>query len=418
LITIKPFKALRPKKELYSSIVSLPYDVQTYNEVKAEIVKNNLSLYKIIRSEVEFDDHVDQYSNQVYLKAKTNFLNYISKEYLVQDQEPYFYVYKLIKENYQQVGFVGLTSALDYENGLIKKHEKTRPDKENDRIRHIETINAQTGLVFLTYRSDDFLNKILLDIQQSPPEVNFITDDNVNHIFWVVKNAEIINKIIEGFKNIPSLYISDGHHRAAAAYSVAKKYNPDLGKSSIEKESDYIMSIIFPHDSLNILPYNRAVRDLNGKTSAEFMQKLKENFIIETISPNEKDGGFCPKFQKQIGMYLNNQWYLLKGKENIIKSNDIIASLDVSILQDFILGPILGIENPRTDKRIEFIGGIRGTSILKQMVDSKEFTVTFSMFPTTIEQLMSVADTGKQMPPKSTWFEPKPRSGMAIHLLD
>ncbi|MCK4795931.1 MAG: DUF1015 domain-containing protein [Spirochaetes bacterium] len=413
MIHIKPFKALRPKKDLYPAIVSLPYDVMTIKEMKQIILKQQLSFLRIIRSEVDFDDDVNPYSEEVYNKAKENLCDFIKKGYLVQDDVPCFYIYRQKKGDFQQIGFVGTVSVLDYEKGIIKKHEKTRTVKENDRIHHIETLNAQTGFVFLKYRSESCLDRILEETQSSVPEVDFVTEDNITHTLWVIKEPQVINNIIEGFKKIPCLYIADGHHRAAASLAVSKKNS----NSSIEKESDYFLSIIFPHSKLQVFAYNRAVKDLYDNTYEEFIDKVKNNFSVEKVDSNNKNGGYKPEAPKQIGMYLNGQWYLLKAKDSII-NNDSVFSLDVSLLQNYILNQILGVKDPKINKRINFIGGIRGTGVLKEMVDSKKYAVAFSMYPTSINQLMAVSDDNKLMPPKSTWFEPKPRSGIAIHLLD
>lgn len=417
MINIKPFKALRPKKELYSSIVSLPYDVLTDDECREITLKNPLSFLNIIRSEVNFNKDIDPYSDVVYEKAKSNLDMFIKKGYLIQDEKPYLYVYRLKKDNISQIGFISAVSANDYDKGLIKKHEETRIDKVNDRIKHIDTVNAHTGFVFLTYRSKEELNKILDDIQKTDVEVDFTTDDNVTHTLWVIRDDKLINKIVEEFKKISCLYIADGHHRSVAASSIAKKRQGNNKENIKERESNYFLSIIFPHNCLNILSYNRAIKDLNGMSIEEFLKKIENNFIIKKESPNYDNDGFKPDSTKKIGMYLDGQWYLLIPKNNIIEQ-DPVSSLDVSILQKYIIDPILNIRDLRKDKRIDFIGGIRGTSFLKKIVDSGEYKVSFSIYPTSIEQLMEVADAGELMPPKSTWFEPKPRSGLAIHLLD
>ncbi len=417
MINIKPFKALRPKKELYSSIVSLPYDVLNHKECKSITEKNPLSFLRIIRSEVDFNDNIDPYSDIVYEKAKKNFDEYIKKGYLIEDEKPNLYVYKLSTNNIEQTGFVCLASISDYDKGLIKRHEATRIEKVNDRIKHIDRVNAHTGFVFLTFKAITNLKKILADIQKTEYEVSFTTDDNISHTLWIIRDDKLINKIVDEFKKISCLYIADGHHRSVASSSVAKLRHDRDKDSKGDKEFDYFLSIIFPHDCLNILSYNRVVKDLNGRNSKEFLKKLNDNFVVKDVQPNNEYNGYKPDSSKKIGMYLDGEWFLLIPK-HIIIDNDPVSSLDVSILQNYILDPILNIKDPRTDKRIDFIGGIRGTGILKKLVDSGEYMVSFSMYPTSIEQLMDIADANKLMPPKSTWFEPKPRSGMAIHLLD
>lgn len=417
MINIKPFKALRPKNELYSSIVSLPYDVLNIKECREITEKNPLSFLKIIRSEVDFNDNIDPYTDTVYEKAKSNFNEFIQKGYLMQDEKQCLYVYRLSTNNINQIGFVCLASVSDYEKGLIKKHEATRIEKVNDRIMHIDRVNAHTGFVFLTFKSREKLNKILNDIQKTKFDINFTTDDNITHTLWIINNDELINKIIEEFKKINSLYIADGHHRSIASSSVARLRHEKDKESNKDKESDYFLSIICPHDCLNILSYNRVVKDLKGGNPQKFLKQLEHNFVVNKVQPNNEGNGYKPNSSKKIGMYLEGQWYLLIPKHCVI-DNDPVFSLDVSILQNYILDPLLNIKDPRTDKRIDFIGGIKGTGILKKLVDSGEYMVSFSMYPTSIEQLMNIADTNKLMPPKSTWFEPKPRSGMTIHLLD
>lgn len=417
MIRIKPFKALRPKKELYSKIASLPYDVLTDEECRKITSDNPLSFLKVIRSEVDFSSDIDPHSDIVYKKAKSNLDEFIKNGYLEQDKKPYFYVYRIKNKVSSQIGFISVVSVDDYDNGLIKKHEKTREEKVNDRINHIDKVNAQTGFVFLTYRSRDTLNRILEEIQNSEVEAEFTSDDEITHTFWVIKDEQLINKIIEEFKKIPYLYIADGHHRSVAASSVAKMRHDNNNGKREENESDYFLSIIFPHDCLKILSYNRVVKDLNGKTVEEFLKKLESSFVVKQVDPNCENDGYNPDSSKKIGMYLQNQWYLLTPKHCII-DKDPVASLDVSILQNYILDPLLNIKDPRTDERIDFIGGVRGTGYLKKIVDTGKYKVSFSMYPTTVQQLMDVADADKLMPPKSTWFEPKPRSGLAIHLLD
>jgi len=413
LITVKPFKALRPTKDLYPEISSLPYDVPTLEECREIVSKNNKSLLRIIRSEVEFEN-VDPHSDIVYNKAKEIFNDFIKKGYLKQDEKECFYAYRLINGAHSQTGFITVISALDYEEGRIKRHEKTRIDKENDRVRNIETIGAQTGFIFLIYKSKEELNKILKNIEKGVPDAEFTSGDNVTHSFWKIADDELIAKIKNEFKKIDSVYIADGHHRCAASAAVAKK-KAEASKTK-EIEANYMLSIIYPDSSLKILPYNRVVKDLNGLSKEEFIKKIEINFEIKKVNPNDKKG-YAPVKQKNIGVYLSGQWYLLTPKNNIIK-NDPLSFLDVSILQDNILDPVLNIKDPRTDKRIDFIGGNKNSSYLTDLVDKNKFIAAFSMYPTSVAELMAIADSNNLMPPKSTWFEPKPRSGMAIHLLD
>jgi len=414
LINIKPFKAIRPKNEFSKLIASEPYDVLTLEEVKNKTNKNPLSFLKIIRPESDFDENTNPYADHVYKKAKENYDFLIKNDYIKQDPKECFYVYKQKIGTYEQTGLIAAVSVFDYENGLVKEHEKTRIDKENDRIRHIETLNAQTGFVFLTYKSRLSLNDIINKITQENPEVGFKTEDGINHFLWIVDNSRLIKNIIDEFIDIDCLYIADGHHRSAAAVAVAKKRN----NKDINAQVNYFLSIIYPHDNLRILSYNRVVKDLNNLNYDEFLKKIEKNFVIEKISLKEGEE-YSPDKPKTIGMYLKNSWYLLKIKESVIKDiNDPVLNLDVSILQEFILDKILGIINPRTDERIEFISGARGSGYLMKMVDSKKFMVAFYMYPTSIKELMNVADADRLMPPKSTWFDPKPLSGLIIHDLE
>lgn len=415
MINIEPFRALRPRNDLYSKVVAPPYDVLSHEDC-VNLTKNNpYSLIHISRSEVDLDKSVDHYSDIVYNKAKENLEKFIKDGYLVHDDKPYFYIYRLIMGKQKQIGFVAGVNAYDYLNGIVKKHENTRQDKEDDRIKHIDITNTQLEPVFLAYRSKQSLDQILFDMEQKKFDVDITTEDGVRHTLWIVKDVEIHNQIVSEFKNVDALYVADGHHRTAAACSIAQKR--DLNNPSKDKkEYQYFMSVIFPDNMLKIMDYNRAIRDLNSNSIDSFLSKIKENFTVETTKSNDGKYGYKPTQKNNFGMYLKDRWYILKAKDQII-SKDPVKKLDVSILQDRILSPILGIENPRTDKRIDFIGGIKGTDILKEIVDKDEFAVTFSMYPTSMEELFAVSDANSLMPPKSTWFEPKLKSGMVIHTL-
>ena len=408
MINLRPFKGIRPKKEFCSSIVSPPYDVLSFNEVKEIIKKNPLSFLRISRSDGDFLDDIDPYSDEVYQKAKNNYMDFKNQKYLKKDDSECYYLYKQSFGDYIQTGIIAVVSIEDYLNGLIKKHENTRKDKENDRIRHIQSVNAQTGFVFLTYKNNSSisLNEIVKDVEKTIPENSFETEDGITHSFWIINDKNKTDKITEQFKNIPYLYIADGHHRAAASAEVYKK-----DKGLLTEEKKYFLSIIYPHDDLNVLSYNRVIKNLNNHTIQDFFIKIENNFIVKKVESNDEKGGYRPIKKGNIGMYLDKQWYELSLKDSINIENDPICKLDVSILQNYILFPILEIFDPRTDKRIDFIGG-------KDMVDLKKFSVAFSLYPTSIEELMEVADQNKLMPPKSTWFEPKPRSGFVVHELD
>jgi uncharacterized protein (DUF1015 family) len=421
LITVKPFKALRPRADLYQSIACPPYDVPSFDEAKEAVTKNPLSLLRVIRSEVDFEKKVDPYSDEVYSKAKVNFNHLRAKGYLTQDTSDCYYLYRQKKGAYEQTGFVCGVSVDDYQKGLVKKHENTRTDKENDRVRHIETLDAQTGFVFLMYRSTKELNDILAKIRSGAPQIDYISDDGIGHTLWIINDQKVIAEITDGFKKINNLYIADGHHRAAAASAVAKlRRERDKGQTfpkGTVHEYDYFQAIIYPHDSLNILSYNRAVKDIKKMPAEDFITIVKTDFIVGRVEPNDGPKGYRPDSSKKIGMYFNGQWYLLEAKGHIKQISDPVKALDVSILQEYILSPVLDIRDPKTDERIDFVSGARGTGYLRELVDTGKFKVAFSMYPTTIEQLLAVADSNKLMPPKSTWFDPKPRSGVTIHLM-
>ncbi len=415
MITIKEFKGLRPKKELYEKIVAPPYDVLSYEDCLKLKNESDISLVRITRSEVDLPRGTDPYSNIVYEKAKQNLDDYIKNGYLVYDKTPSLYIYRQEMGDHKQIGFVAAASIYDYENGLIKKHENTRKDKEEDRIRHIDITNTQIEPVFLTYQSpkkelDDFLSKV----EKRDYEVKLTTDDGVTHTLWIIDDKKEIDFIKDNFKKIDALYIADGHHRTKAALEVAKKRDKD-NKDSGDKEYRYVLSVIFPENMLKIMAYNRLVKDLNGLSAAAFFEKLNKNFTVSKVSSNDKEGGFIPEKPHTIGMYINGEWHLLIPA---FISDDPVKSLDVSILQDYVLDEILGIKDPRTDKRIDFVGGIKGSGILKKSVDSGEFKLAFSMYPTSMNELLNVATNNMLMPPKSTWFEPKLKSGIILHNLD
>jgi len=409
---IEPFKGVRPNKELADKVASHPYDVLNSDEAR-EIVKDNpFSFLRIVKPEVDLPRNVDLYSKPVYNKAKENFETFIKEGTLFQDETKNFYLYKQIWGNHTQIGLVAGASAQDYQDDIIKKHELTREAKENDRINHIKAINANTGPVFLTFRQRDDIDKIFDEIMKAKPEYDFTTDDTVRHIFYVISDKKTIEDIKTVFSKIDYLYVADGHHRSASATKIKIEREKENKSHTGDEEYNFFLSVIFPHNQMKILPYNRVVKDLNGNSQDEFMKKVSEKFDMEKANLKEPDKtqNFC--------MYLDNEWYMLKAKENTFDKNDSVDSLDVAILQNNLLDPILGIKNPRKDNRIDFIGGIRGTEELEKLVDSGKFVVAFSMFPTTIDQLFAVADSGKIMPPKSTWFEPKLRSGLVTHLLD
>ena len=412
MAVIRKFKAIRPTSKMAEAVAALPYDVVNSEEAR-EMTKDKLySFLHVDKAEIDLPVGTDIYSPQVYARAKENLDKLVSDGILVQDNKPMLYVYELTMDGRSQTGLVACTSIDEYLNGIIKKHELTREDKEQDRIRHVDICNANTGPIFLAYRTVDEISAIIENVKKNAPVYDFTAEDGIKHRAWVIDNDETANKLIELFKAVPNLYIADGHHRNASAAKVGLKRRAEHPDYTGDEEFNYYLAVIFPSDQLKIMDYNRVVKDLNGMTSEEFMNKLAEKFDI-----HEADGRAKPEKQYDFGMYLDKKWYMLTAKENL-RVNDAVAGLDVSILQDNVLIPILGIGDIRTDKRIDFVGGIRGLGELERRVDSGEMKVAFAMYPTSIDQLMTIADENKIMPPKSTWFEPKLRSGLFIHSLD
>ncbi len=406
---VKPFSAFRPRKDIVSQVAALPYDV--YNRAEAcQVVKGNpYTFLRIDRAETQFDDSVDTYAPCVYQKAKELLDGMISNGEYVQETQDVYYIYELIMDGRHQTGIVACASIDDYQNNVIKKHENTRADKEIDRITHVDVCNAQTGPIFLAYRAVEVVDAVVERIKATEPEYSFVSDDGIGHNVWIIKEQADIETVRDAFADMNDIYIADGHHRAASAVKVGLKRR-DANGNAEELESDKFLSVLFPHNQLKILPYNRVVRDLNGNTKEEFLDKVSSYFYIEEVGE-----AFQPVEKCTFGMYLDNTWYKVSAKDEI-KSEDPVAGLDVSVLQDNLLNPILGIADPRVDKRIDFVGGIRGLSELERRV-AEDMTVAFSMYPTSIEELFDVADAGLLMPPKSTWFEPKLRSGIFIHKL-
>jgi len=409
---IRKFKAIRPTSEMAESVAALPYDVVNSEEAREMTKGKPYSFLHVDKAEIDLREGIDLYSPEVYAKAKENLEKLIIDGILIQDSMPMLYVYELTMDGRSQTGLVACASIDEYMQGIIKKHELTREDKEQDRIRHVDICNANTGPIFLTYRTVDEISKLINEIKNNKPIYDFIAEDGIKHCAWVINKESDANKLVELFKAVPNLYIADGHHRNASAAKVGLKRRAENPDYTGEEEFNYYLAVIFPSDQLKILDYNRVVKDLNGMSEDEFINSLSEIFEIKEV-----DGRAKPDKQYDFGMYLSKRWYMLTAKD-MIRSNDSVAGLDVSILQDNVLIPILGIGDIRTDKRIDFVGGIRGLGELEKRVDSGEMKVAFAMFPTSIEQLMTIADEDKIMPPKSTWFEPKLRSGLFIHSLD
>ena len=406
---IRPFCAVRPNETFASKIAALPYDVYTRKEAKKEVEKNPLSFLKIDRPETMFPDEMDMYAPKVYQKARKVLEEMIEKGEFIQDETPCYYLYELTRNGHRQTGIVACASIDDYFNGTIKKHENTREEKEQDRIRHVDTLDTQTGPIFLAYRLDAVLKEIIEETKRKTPVYDFISEDKITHRVWVIDESEMMERIQQCFVKINKIYIADGHHRAASAIKVGCKRRKEHPGYTGEEEFNYFLCTLFAEEELEILDYNRVVKDLNGLSEIEFLEKIKESFEVEEA----EESPYAPKQKKEFGMYLGKKWYKLQIKKEQV-SDDVVESLDVSILQNKLLKPILGIKEPGKDNRLIFVGGIRGLKELEHCVENG-FQVAFSMYPTSMQELFSVADVGRLMPPKSTWFEPKLRSGLFLH---
>lgn len=408
MATIKSFKAYRPRTEVVGRVAALPYDVYNREEAVAEVLREPMSFLKIDRAETCFGPEVDTYAPCVYEKAGELLRNMIEDGTYIMEQKPVYYIYELIMDGRHQTGLVACAAIDDYIHGVIKKHENTREDKEIDRIRHVEACNAQTGPIFLAYRSMDVINEIIDRVKEQEQLYGFTSPDGITHNVWVIDDDADILTIEKAFAETNEIYIADGHHRSASAVKAGlNKRNANPGYTG-EEEFNYFLSVLFSHDQLMIMPYNRVVKDLAGQSEDEFLLKLAEKFEIEKAGQ-----AVMPSHKGQIGMYLGNIWYTLNVKAGVVP-DDVVGCLDVSVLQDNVLDPLLGIKDPRTDQRIQFVGGIRGLSELERLVKGG-MKVAFSMYPTSITELFDIADAGQLMPPKSTWFEPKLRSGIFIH---
>jgi uncharacterized protein (DUF1015 family) len=410
---IKAFKGVRPALEMVKAVASPPYDVLNSEEAREQVKGNPYSFLHVVKPEVDLPPETDHYDESVYLKGRENLYKFIQDGILIQDEKPCYYLYRLIMGEIDEIGLVAATSIEDYENNIIKKHEHTRAVKEADRIKHVDTLNANTGPVFLTYKAQEEMNKLVAEQIRNKPTYDFVADDGIKHIFWKIEDENVIEKITGIFRNIDFLYVADGHHRSASGTKVGQQRRAANPHHTGEEEYNYFLSVIFPHDQLYIMDYNRVVKDLNGLSSSDFLVRVNDKFEIELMGSN----AFKPTEIHTFGMYLDRKWYKLTAKKGTFPTLDPVKSLDVSILQENLLHPILGIGDPRKDERIDFVGGIRGLSELSRRVDAGE-AVAFAMYPTSIEQLMAIADAGEVMPPKSTWFEPKLRSGLIVHLLD
>ncbi|MBQ9437931.1 MAG: DUF1015 domain-containing protein [Lachnospiraceae bacterium] len=405
---IRPFKAYRPKEGLESQIASLPYDVFSRQEAKAYVDKHPQAFLRIDRAETGLPDEVSTYDPAVYERAKQLFQASIQKGEFVQDPSPCFYLYELTMEGRTQTGIVAVCAIDDYQNGIIKRHENTRADKEEDRVRHVDALNAHTGPIFLAYREREDIQETVSKIKKAPPAVDFLAEDGIRHRTWVLSQPEEVAAFQEKLSHIDRLYIADGHHRAASAVRVGEKRRQEHPGYTGEEEFNYFLSVIFPDSELKIFDYNRVVRDLNGLTPAKLLERISEHFEVGEA----RQDAFRPEKKGEFGLFLEGVWRKLCYKGSF--TGNAVQDLDVSILQDLVLHPLLGIQDPKTDSRIDFIGGIRGLGEIERRCRT-DMAVGFSMFPTSMEELFAVSDNGLLMPPKSTWFEPKLLSGLFIH---
>lgn len=411
MAVVRPFSCVRPREDLAGRVAALPYDVYNREEACEVVAKEELSFLKIDRAETQFDASIDTYDARVYAKAKELLEGMVADGTFITDADKCYYIYELTMDGRTQTGLVACASIDDYQNNVIMKHEKTRADKEVDRITHVDTCNAQTGPIFLAYRANEIINEIVARTKKYAPINDFVSDDGIRHTVWKISASDDVEAIINAFADINKIYIADGHHRAASAVKVGLKRREANPSYTGEEEFNFFLSVLFPDEELMIMPYNRVVKDLNGNSKEEFLDKISKNFAVKNLGT----APFQPENKGEVGMYLDKEWYKLTAKSHIL-SDDPVSGLDVSILQDNLLAPILDIGDPRVDKRIDFIGGIRGLSELERRC-ALDMEVAFSMYPTSIAELFAVADADRLMPPKSTWFEPKLRSGLFIHRL-
>ncbi|WP_372522382.1 DUF1015 domain-containing protein [Sulfuricaulis sp.] len=409
---IRPFAGLRPAPGRAADVIAPPYDVLNTDEARVRAAGKPWSFLHISKPEIDLPAGTDPYSAVVYAKGRENFRKLLDAGVLRRDPGPYYYVYRLVMGAHQQTGIVAAASVSDYDTNRIRRHEFTRPDKEDDRVRQIEALNAQTGPVFLTYRRSPVVDTIIDEVARAAPEVDVTADDGVRHTLWVMRDRQQIDTITAAFDAMPCLYIADGHHRSAAASRVAAARKGANPKHTGVEAYNYFLSVIFPDNQMQILDYNRAVKDLNRLTCEDFLKQIETAFRTQP-----EPAAVIPEQAGEFGLYLQGQWYRLNIKPERIPANDPVKRLDVSLLQDNLVSPVLGVHDPRRDKRIDFVGGIRGLQELERRVDSGEMACAFSLYPTSMADLMSVADAGEVMPPKSTWFEPKLADGLVSHLL-
>lgn len=411
---LKPFKAVRPTSQYAKDVAALPYDVMTSDEAREMVKDNPYSFLHIDKAEIDLDKSVSIYDEKVYLKARENLDKLSSDGIFMQDDKDCIYIYRQTMNGRNQTGLVGCASIDEYINDTIKKHEFTRADKEQDRINHVDYCNANTGPIFLTYKDSEKINTIVSNWQsENKPIYDFVSTDGIAHTVWIIDDSSVTGALQSSFEKVDSLYIADGHHRAASAVKVGLKRRQENPDYTGKEEFNFFLSVAFPASELAIIDYNRVIKDLNGMTNQEFLSKIENNFIVTKL---DGSNAYHPEKTHTFGMYLDNSWYKLEAKPNSFDKSSPVDSLDVSILQNNLIHPILNIDDPRTSQRIDFVGGIRGLEELERRVKD-DMVVAFSMYPTTIEELMAIADSGNVMPPKSTWFEPKLLSGLFVHKL-
>ena len=412
MATVRPFKGYRPLPEHAAQVAARPYDVLNSEEARAEAAGKPLSFLHVGKPEIDLPPGVHLYDERVYQKGKENLDRLVRDGILREDPSPCLYIYAQTMGTHTQYGIVGCASVEEYLNGTIKKHELTRKDKEDDRTKHVQVTNAHSGPIFLTYRAQPAIDALVARVSAGSPAYNFVADDGIRHQLWVIQDAATIAAITMAFRTIPNLYVADGHHRSAAAARVGR----DLAKANPhhrgDEEYNFFLAVLFPHNQLRIMGYSRVVKDLNGKSAPEFLASIRKNFEVAQAA-----GRYTPTRKGAFAMYLKGIWYTLRAKPALLNIDDPVERLDVSILQKHLLSPVLGIDDPRTSKRIDFVGGIRGLEELEKRVDSGEMTVAFALYPTSIDELLAIADAEKIMPPKSTWFEPKLRDGVVVHMV-
>ncbi|MFP4528016.1 MAG: DUF1015 domain-containing protein [Candidatus Kapaibacterium sp.] len=413
MATFKPFKAYRPQPDEAKDVAAPPYDVINSEEAREYVEGKPLSFLHVGKPEVDLPEDIDHYDKAVYLKGKENLQKLIDDGHLVEDQKPCFYLYAQTMNHRTQYGLVGCASVDDYWDDTIKKHEKTRKVKEEDRANHVRFTNAHSGPIFLTYRDVDEVNQIVDKVKASTPANDHIAEDGIRHTSWVIDDPAVMQKIEKVLEGVDYFYVADGHHRSAAAAIVGRERQEANSDHKGDEEYNYFLAVLFPASQLQIFDYNRVVKDLHGMDKDQFIEKLKKHFSVEKV-----DTIYKPDKKGRIGMYIGGEWYKLQAESVLSNNPDPVESLDVAILQKYVLDEILGIQDPRTDERIDFVGGIRGLGELERRVNSGEMKLAFSMYPTSVGELMAIADAGEIMPPKSTWFEPKLRDGLFVHFLD